>query len=282
MKYAILILAGTLMLAVTGELWAQSGDESEGVLGRFRPGDTLEDAIRNYTNLLLRMAKRRSDGSLVLFGPDDSPEEMAKRLGDNGADQDELELLKRAWGQHKEEKQEENPLGRNSETRRTLEDLLGLMKAVERRLTKEDSGSKTQELQEEILAILQDWIDSAKQPEDPRESPKKSQRGGSDKEPDSQPEEGPEKPGLVDPSRSAEPAKPGSARKQELLQKAGKGEKQLRYGPTGKKQDGWDPKLPGSSTQKELEEGANEKRPPQKEELIDRYFKELLKGRPGK
>jgi len=206
--------------------------------------------------------------------------ELHAQPGENG-DAEELEMLKRAWEQNKEEKREENPLGRNSESRNSLEDLLGLMKAVERRLTKEDSGAGTQELQEEILEILKKWIED-NQPEEPGESPDSPRDNSEKKKPGSEEKEGREKPGLVDPSRSSEPAKPGSERQRELLRKAGSAEKTPRYGPTEVRPKGWKPGLPGSSTQEELQEGANEERPPQKAELIDRYFKELLKARPGK
>jgi hypothetical protein len=207
--------------------------------------------------------------------------ELCAQPGENG-DAEELEMLKRAWEQDREERHEENPLGRNSESRNSLEDLLGLMKAVERRLAKEDSGAKTQELQEEILEILKKWIED-NQPKEPGESPSDSPEGGSGKkEPGSEHKESREKPGLVDPSRSSEPAQPGSERKRELLRKADSGAKTPAYGPTGRKSGDWNPRLPGSSSQKELQEGATEERPPQKAELIDRYFKELLKERPGK
>jgi hypothetical protein len=223
MKYAILILAGAFMLAVAGELNAQSGQDS---------------------------------------------------------DADELETLKRAWEQHRKDTEDEKFPVTGNDLVDKLGEAAGKMRGSERNLSRKDPGAETQKKQEEAIKLLDEIIEQfeekpGRESESKRDSDKKEKPGSLEKK-------GREKPGLVDPSRSAEPAQPGLERKQELLRKAGQAEKTPRYGPTGEKPKGWKPGLPGSSTQKELQEGANEKRPPQKAELIDRYFKELLKARPGK
>ena len=104
---SILIIVAALLMLRSYLIAEGTQAKSEGVLKPVYPDGDMKEAIRKYTNLLLKMAKRGSDGSLTLFGSYDSPEKMAKRIKGNGADQEELEMLKRAWKRHKKEKREE-------------------------------------------------------------------------------------------------------------------------------------------------------------------------------
>lgn len=192
-----------------------------------------------------------------------------------GADAKELEMLKEAWKRHKKEKLEENPGDGNSESRDPLEKLEGLMKGIERGLSREDPGQGTQEKQREALALLDELIEQLTPPES-------KPSGGSEKE--EKPDSGSSgrKPGqLVDPSHSNRPAEPGAKTKSEALKKARKKDKPLTYGPSGKP-PGWDGKLPGRLKLEDLGPGMDEKRPPKYRRLIERYFRKLLEGLSGR
>ena len=192
-----------------------------------------------------------------------------------GADAKELEMLKEAWKRHKKEKLEENPGDGNSESRGPLEKLEGLMKGIERGLSREDPGQATQEKQREALELLDELIKQLTPPErDPSGDSKKEPKpdsGGADKKPGR----------LIDPSRSDRPAEPGAKAKSEALKKARKKDKPLAYGPSGKS-PGWDPDLPGRLKLEDLEPGMDEKRPPKYRRLIERYFRKLLEGLSGR
>jgi hypothetical protein len=184
-------------------------------------------------------------------------------------------MLKEAWKRHQREKKEENPGGQDSESRDPLELLEGLMKRIERGLSRQDPGSSTQEKQREALDLLDELIEQMTPPE-------RDPSGGSEKEkrPDSG---GSEKKlgGLLDPSRSGRPAEPGAKAKRHALKKAREKDDPLRYGPSGKPK-GWDEKLRGRLKLEDLEPGMDEKRPPKYRRLIESYFRKLMEGLKGR
>lgn len=199
----------------------------------------------------------------------------------DGADKDELEMLRRAWQRHQEEKRDEKPQGTDSEPRNFLEALRaaeGKMRSAERKLSKQDPGAKTQEKQREALDLLDDLIKEAEKARHPSEP----EGGGTDKEKQPKPDEG-EKDGrkpLVDPGKLDQPAKPGAQLRKQLLRKAG--EKELTLPRDTGKPSGWKAELRGRRRLRDLESGSSEKRPPKYRRWLDGYFRKLMENRSGR
>jgi hypothetical protein len=191
-----------------------------------------------------------------------------------GAEKDELEMLKQAWKRHRQDKEDENPEGQDSELNDPLGAVEGKMKSVERRLTREDTGGKTQEKQREVLELLDELIEQAEDAERPPDS----EGGGT---PEEQPEPGPgeqapEPQPLIDPSKPHEPAQPGSSVKKKILRKTER-EKTVRIpGRGGKLEDRWGEMQPAEKL-KALEQPMTENFPPKYELLLRNYFRQLLK-----
>ncbi len=228
----------------------------------------LEDEQMKYGILILVIV-----GSLLML--------RSYLFSQDGADKDEFEMLKRAWKRHQEEKKDENPQGTDSEPRTFLEALRaaeGKMRAAERRLSRKDPGTRTQEKQREALDLLDDLIKKAEEARRPSES----EGGGSEKENQPRPDEGENngKKPLVDPGKLGEPAKPGSKLKKQLLEKA-KGKELTLPRDTGKP-PGWKPELPRRRRLRDLESGSSEKRPPKYSRWLENYFKKLMEGFSGK
>ena len=211
--------------------------------------------------------------------PDEGAEKQEQKE-DGGADEDELDMLKRAWKRHKEEKKEENPSGKGSEQQDPLEAIAGKMKVVERRLVREDPGSTTQEKQREVLDLLDDLIKKAEEAQQQSSSSQQPKPGEKQPKPGQKP--GQQQKKLNDPSRS-NPAQPNSQRQKQMLQKVGKPEqKDVKWrAKGGSEADKWG-RLPGHVNKEDVESGSREEFPEKYRELLENYYKQLTKDRPGR
>ncbi len=210
-------------------------------------------------------------------GPGDQAKPEEGEPEEDGADEDELDMLKRAWKRHKEEKEEENPSGRASEQQDPLEAIAGKMKAVERRLVKEDPGTKTQDKQREVLDLLDDLIKKAEEAQQQSSSSQKP-KPGQKQQPGQKP--GQQQKKMTDPSRS-NPAQPNSQRQKQILQKVGKEDKAIPWRAKGGSAANRWGHLPGHVDKEDVESGSREEFPEKYRKLLEGYYRQLTKPRPG-
>jgi hypothetical protein len=217
-------------------------------------------------------AQERDHSQPAEPGPNDSEK------GED-SDQDELEMLKRAWKRHQEEKKEENPSGRGSEQQDPLEAIAGKMKLVERKLVEENVGEETQEKEDEILALLDDLIKKAEEAQQQSSSSQQQQKKQQQKRQGQK--QGQQQKRMTDPSRQSQPAQPNSQRQKQILQKVGQADKGIKWrGKGGSSADRWG-FLPGHVNKEDVKAGSEEKFPEKYRELLENYYKELGKERPG-
>lgn len=189
-----------------------------------------------------------------------------------GASEEELELLREAWARHRNEKQ---VLEATNPVTLILGVIEGEMRDAHRGLSDSSTGEETQKRQKTVMRLLDSLIKAStaiEEPGNPADNPPGAKPGE---------ESGEETPGSVDlipvvfPSGARRPAVPASVPKKKLLENAR--EKELRFALTGKP-GGWDARLRRRMRLRDLREGANEKRPPKYESLIDEYFRRLAEG----
>jgi len=194
--------------------------------------------------------------------------------------QEELDWLKRAWEEKKKEHREEFGEGASeSEGRNALEQIIGKMKVVERRLAKEDVGKTTQRKEVEIIKMLNDLIrkieeraQSQSQSQSQQQQKQKQKQQGQQQQKQQQ-----QKRRMSDPNRSQN-AQPGSQRAKAYLKKV-----QLPPDATGPHltprgaRSGWSPVLP-HNRKSDADAGAAEKFPHKFEKWLKRYYK-LITGR---
>jgi hypothetical protein len=222
--------------------------------------------------------------ALVLcIGPQAAAQEKPDKdeeFEDEGADEKELDMLKRAWRRHKEEKEQENPSGTGSEQRNPLEAIAGKMKVVEGKLVREDTSKQTQEKQREILDLLDDLIKKAEEAQQQSSSSQQPQPGQKKQQKPGQ-EKGQQQKKMTDPSRS-NPAQPNSQRQKQILQKINKAEKdritwRSKGGSLAERWGG----LPGHVNPEDVESGSREEFPEKYRELLENYYRQLTKERPS-
>jgi hypothetical protein len=217
-------------------------------------------------------AQERDNSQPVEPGPGNDGE-------DEGSDEDELEMLKRAWKRHQEEKKEENPSGRGSEQQDPLEAIAGKMKLVERKLVQENVGKETQDKEDEILNLLDDLIKKAEEAQQQSSSSQQQQQQQQKQQQQQQQQQQQKK--MTDPSRSSQPAQPNMQRQKQILQKVGQAEKKdIKWrGKGGSSADRWG-FLPGHVNKEDVKAGSEEKFPEKYRELLENYYKQLGKERP--
>jgi len=215
----------------------------------------------------------------VIFA--DEPKEPPREEKDDSVEDEELEMLRRAFKRHKEELEEEQKLGRESESLNPLEQVLGKMGVVERRLGRNDVGKYTQKKEIEIVKILEDLIKQIeKQPQQDSPSPSSGKKKDKKKEQDGKKKKNRMNKQMQDPNRSRN-AQPGSQRQKKVFEKVMPPEEKKLLSPKGgKKADEW-----GRLKERDREDAeaaSKEKFHPKYRRILEEYYKELSKPKERK
>lgn len=206
----------------------------------------------------------------------DEPKEPQREEKDDSVEDEELDMLKRAFKRHKEELEEEQKLGRESESLNPLEQVLGKMGVVERRLGRSDVGKHTQKKQIEIVKILEDLIRQIEeQPQPDSQSPSSGRKKGKKKQQDGKKKKNRMNRQMQDPNRSRN-AQPGSQRQKKVFEKVMPPEEKKLLSPKGGKEtDRW-----GTLKERDREDAdaaSKEKFHPKYRRILEEYYKELSK-----
>jgi|GEM_PF-1811954 len=188
---------------------------------------------------------------------------------------EEMDMLKRAFKRHQEELGEEHKLGQESETLNPLEQVVGKMGVVERRLSRNDVGKHTQEKELEVIKILNDLIKQIEeQPQQDSNSQQKQQQQ-QQKDQKQQGEKNQMQKKMQDPNRSQN-AKPGSQRQKKVLEKVIPPEEKLKMNPKETKEtDKWG--MLKETDREAAEAASSEKFHPTYKKIIEEYYKMLGK-----
>jgi FtsZ-interacting cell division protein ZipA len=206
-------------------------------------------------------------------GDKPTTESLPKEKGEEDLEEEELESLKRAWKKGEEEKKEENPSGAPSEEQDPLEAIAGKMKIAERRLSEEDPGDETQKKELEAIDLLNDLI---KRAEEAAQRQQQQQQQQQKQQKQQQQQQQQQKQKLTDPNKS-NPAQPDDQRQKALIEKTDKELQPKWKAGSGTEADKW-----GSLPARDREDanaGSGEEFPERYKELLERYYKELMRER---